>query len=530
MELVPGETLAERVKREGAVPIEEALAIAKQIAEALEAAHEKGIIHRDLKPANVKVTPEGKVKVLDFGWRRRSRATRQPGHAQFAHAEPGRNDAGCHPGHGRLHESGAGTRQSGGQADRHLGIRLRALRVAHWQTGISRRRHHRNFSPVVKSEPDWTALPAKTPSTIRILLSRCLRKDKRHRLADAAMLRIEIEDAIAAPKDSGAMQAAPTSMSKWLLAVGGMAGALMVLLGFALWGWWRATRPVEQSLRPLERLDVDLGPDVLLGSTYGADVILSPDGTRVVYVSQGRLFTRRLDQPNATELTETQGAFAPFFSPDGQWVAFFAPGKLKKISVEGGAAIALCDSLAGRGGSWGDDGNIIAALDLHVGLSRIPSAGGPPTPVTECRAERVTHRWPQVLPGGKAVLFTASTYGGWLRRRQHRTHVFGGPSQENARARRHIRSLFAQRPSDLREPGHAVCCTFRPGPAGGARHALASAESSQLYPRERFGADRFLPNWNADLPQRRSGRWTVYRAMARCRRKNATAAGQAGCV
>jgi Tol biopolymer transport system component len=125
-----------------------------------------------------------------------------------------------------------------------------------------------------------------------------------------------------------------------------------------------------------------------------------------VYVSQGRLFTRRLDQPNATELTETQGAFAPFFSPDGQWVAFFTPGKLEKISVEGGAAITLCDAVAGRGGSWGDDGNIIAAIDTTTGLSRIPSAGGQPTSVTELQSGEGNHRWPQVLPGGKAVVFT----------------------------------------------------------------------------------------------------------------------------
>ena len=176
-------------------------------------------------------------------------------------------------------------------------------------------------------------------------------------------------------------------------------------------GWWRATRPVEQALRPLVRLDVDLGPDVSLGSVAGADEILSPDGTRLVYVSQGRLFTRRLDQPNATELAGTQGAFEPFFSPDGQWVAFFTSGKLQKISVEGGSAITLCNAATGRGGSWGEDGNIIAALSSTGGLSRIPSAGGPPTPVTDLQNGEITHRWPQILPGGKAVLFTASTTG-----------------------------------------------------------------------------------------------------------------------
>ena len=174
-------------------------------------------------------------------------------------------------------------------------------------------------------------------------------------------------------------------------------------------GWWRSTRPVEQALRPLVRLDVDLGPDVSLGSVAGANQIISPDGTRIVYVSQNRLFTRRLDQPNATELARTQGALAPFFSPDGQWVAFFAGSKLQKISVDGGSAIILCDAPLGRGGSWGEDGNIIAALSGTAGLSRIPSAGGPPTPVTDLQNGELTHRWPQILPRGKAVLFTAHT-------------------------------------------------------------------------------------------------------------------------
>ena len=111
-------------------------------------------------------------------------------------------------------------------------------------------------------------------------------------------------------------------------------------------------------------------------------------------------------------LQEPQGAYEPFFSPDGQWVAFFTQGKLRKISVEGGTAITLCDAGNGAGGSWGEDGNIIAALGSNGGLSRIPSAGGPPTPVTDLQNGETTHRWPQILPGGKAVLFTANTDGG----------------------------------------------------------------------------------------------------------------------
>jgi serine/threonine-protein kinase len=407
MELVPGETLAERIKRDGAVPVEESLTIAKQIAEALEAAHEKGIIHRDLKPANVKVTPEGKVNVLDFGL------------AKAFAGDTSTEDIGNSPTlsmaatmQGVILGTAAymSPEQAKGKAvDKRTDIwafgcvlyELLCGRPAFEGEDVTE-----ILAAVVKTEADWGRLPEATPPAIRKLLRRCLRKDKRQRLADASDLRIEIEDAIAAPKDSGATQAAPASTSKLLLAVATTLAIVAVLTSLAL---WRSTRPVE---RPLVRLDVDLGPDVSLVSLRGTDAILSPDGTRLVYVSQGRLFTRRLDQPNANELAGTQGTYAPFFSPDGQWVAFFSPGKLEKISVEGGSAITLCIASNGEGGSWGEDGNIIAALSQTAGLSRIPSAGGPPTPVTDLQTGEITHRWPQILPGGKAVLFTAGTTSG----------------------------------------------------------------------------------------------------------------------
>jgi serine/threonine-protein kinase len=183
-----------------------------------------------------------------------------------------------------------------------------------------------------------------------------------------------------------------------------LAIALAVVSGL----FWRAPRPAD---RPLVRLDVDLGPEVSLGSFAGPEVIISPDGTRLVYASHNRLFTRRLDQAQATELPGTEGAYAPFFSPDGQWVAFSAGAKLKKVSVAGGAAVVLCNAAIGLGGSWGEDGTIIANLNQVGGLFRIPSDGGAPVPLAEVEGGRgvVTHRWPQILPGGKAVLFTSHT-------------------------------------------------------------------------------------------------------------------------
>ena len=411
MELVSGETLQERVKREGAVPIEEALAIAKQIAEALEAAHEKGIIHRDLKPANVKLTPEGKVKVLDFGL---AKAFEGNATSEDIGNSPTLSRAATMQGVILGTAAYMSPEQARGKSvDKRTDIWAFGCVLYELLTG--KQAFHGEditeiLAAVVLKEPAFDALPANISPSIRVLLQRCLRKDKRQRTPDAATIRIEIEDAIAAPNDSGAAQVAPALRRKFKLLLAVAAG-LTIIAVVALLALWRATRPVEQPLHPLVRLDVDLGPDVSLGARAGADAILSPDGTRMVYVSQGRLFTRRLDQPNGTELAGTQGASAPFFSPDGQWVAFFTTGKLQKISVEGGSAITLCNAANGRGGSWGEDGNIIAALGLNGGLSRIPSAGGPPTPVTNLQSGEATHRWPQILPGGKAVLFTASTSG-----------------------------------------------------------------------------------------------------------------------
>jgi Tol biopolymer transport system component/predicted Ser/Thr protein kinase len=394
MELVEGPTLAERITQ-GPVALDEALNIARQIASALEAAHEKGIVHRDLKPGNVKVKTDGTVKVLDFGLAKMGGTP-----AAKSEDSPTMSMAATQAGVILGTAAYMSPEQARGKpVDKHADIWAFGVVLFEMLTGrrlFDGTDISETLASVIKEEPDWSRAPYK----VRRLLRRCLEKDPKNRLHDIRDMNILLEET---PEASATTR---TSRIPWA-AVGTLAAALAV----ASWGWW-ASRPREGPLQPSMLLNVDLGADVSLGSLYGApQAVISPDGKRVVYVSRNRLVTRRLDEPNASELIGTEGAWAPFFSPDGQWVAFFTPGKLKKISVAGGATVELCLSISGRGGTWGDDDTIIASLDGNAGLFRVPSGGGSPVPVTELAPGELTHRWPQILPGGKALLFTASQTG-----------------------------------------------------------------------------------------------------------------------
>ena len=403
MELVEGAPL------KGRLPLETALHYARQIADALEAAHEKDIVHRDLKPANVMITPAGVVKVLDFGL-----AAVLQSHASTGGGDPGNSptltmsptNAGMILGTAAYMSP---EQASGKPVDKRADIWSFGVVLFEMLTGKrlfeSSETVSHILADVLRAPIDFDRLPAETPAVIRDLLRRCLDRDVRNRLRDIGEARVVTGKYLADPSPPAA--SARHGKAPW---VAGLA-AMALLAAAAGLGWWRVTRVVE---RALVQLDVDLGPEVALGSAYGGDVIISPDGSRLVFVSKGRLFTRRLNQPRATELTGTDGGYAPFFSPDGEWVAFFGGGKLKKISVEGGAAIALCDSRNGRGGAWGEDHTIIAALQTGTGdLSMIPDGGGTPKPLTEAARGEYSYRWPQILPGGKAVLFTASRLRGF---------------------------------------------------------------------------------------------------------------------
>jgi serine/threonine protein kinase/Tol biopolymer transport system component len=405
MELVDGETLPV------GLPLDIALRYAKQMAEALEYAHERGIVHRDLKPANVKVTAEGAVKLLDFGL---AKAVEDPG--------PARGDPTLTLGATRVGvilgtAAYMSPEQAGGKpADRRADV---------WSFGavfyemLAGQRAFRGESAsdtlanVLKLDPDWSALPRGTPPTIRKLIERCLKKDRKQRLQAIGDARIAIEESLSGAAQEPEMPVPrQRALVPWVLT-----GALALALGGVL--LYQATRPSPS--RPLIRLDAEIAPNMPLarasGAVGGNMLALSPDGAHLAMTLRGpdgkvRIHTRLLNQSQVAALAGTENASFPFFSPDGQWIGFNADGKLKKISVDGGAAVTLCDAPNLRGASWGDDGNIIAALETRAALSRIPSTGGTPVPVTKLRAGEITHRWPQVLPGSEAILFTAAAHAG----------------------------------------------------------------------------------------------------------------------
>jgi Tol biopolymer transport system component/tRNA A-37 threonylcarbamoyl transferase component Bud32 len=384
----------EGVPLKGPLPIPTTVEYAGQILDALDAAHQKGITHRDLKPDNILVTKQG-IKLLDFGLAKQQGVTLKEADATLTHALTSQGQI-----LGTLQYMSPEQLQ-GKAADPRCDLFSFGCVLYEMLTG-KRAFEGQNAASVIAAilERDPASLEDLRP--LDRVVRRSLAKDPDQRFQTAR----DLKAALAWAMEQAPTVAASRATTKLLA---GVAAALAIVAVAASWIAWHATRPVPQRLEPLVRLDVNLESDVSPGSFTGASAILAPDGTRLVYVSQSKLFTRRLDQAKATELTGTEGAYAPFFSPDGQWVAFFTPGKLKKVPVQGGAAISLCNASNGMGGSWGEDGDIIASLHAVTGLLRIPSAGGPPTPITELAQGEIAHRWPQLLPGGKAVLFTAMT-------------------------------------------------------------------------------------------------------------------------
>jgi Tol biopolymer transport system component len=406
MELVPGETLADRIKR-SAIPIEEALPIAKQIAEALEEAHEKGIIHRDLKPANIKVTPDGKVKVLDFGL------------AKAYESEQAQVSASNSPTMMSMAATNAGLilgtaaymspeQARGRNVDKRTDLWALGCVLYEMLTGkpaFCGEDITEILASVVKSEPDWNALPARTPAPIRKLLRRCLEKDRKRRLDSASAARLEIEEEMTAP----AAEAGPakSSISSRVLGIA-LAAAVLVAVGLAVVHFREAAPAVLPEMRTEIVTPATIDP---------ASFALSADGHQLVFVASGdgpsRLWLRQLDKITAQPLRGTEGASYPFWSPDNKSIGFFAGNQLKRLDIGGGQPQVLANAALGRGGAWNGDGIILFSPNAVAGqgttLFRVAATGGgDAVPVTTKLDKQTSHRWPQFLPGGRQFLFFAA--------------------------------------------------------------------------------------------------------------------------
>ena len=411
MELVEGEDLAQRLKR-GPLPLDEALPIAKQIAEALEAAHGQGIIHRDLKPANVKVRPDGTVKVLDFGL---AKAIVSAGERPDLADSPTVTGLDTRAGTLLGTASYMSPEQAKGRAvDRRTDVWAFGAVLYELLTGTRAFQGEsvaEILSHVLTQTPDWSALPAETPAPIRTLLRRCLDRTPTRRLDSAVTLRLEIDDALAAPTGvttAGAPPRARRPRVTWETIVGVVAASLLTAVGT-----WAMLRNESPEPAVVTRFLITFAPNEPLELTgLGRDIAVSPDGRHVVYLSGGgRLMLRARDQLVGVPLSNVRGR-SPFFSPNGQWIGFFDGPDLKKVAVSGEPVLPVSPELGntlGGSGTWGDDDTIVvssfSAADRRIGLRRVSSNGGEAKVLTTTDGTD-RHGFPSMLPGGRGVLFT----------------------------------------------------------------------------------------------------------------------------
>jgi Tol biopolymer transport system component len=405
LELVEGPTLADRVAQ-SALPVDEALLIARQIAEALEAAHDQGIVHRDLKPANIKLRPDGTVKVLDFGLAKAFDPAPSPtsslsisptltspatqigvilGTAAYMAPEQARGKPvdkradiwafGC-----VLFEMLAGRRTFDGQDVTDT------------------------IAAIVRGEPNWASLPSDTPPQIRRLLKRCLAKDPKHRLREAGSAIVEIDEAqtSAGEPDTAPPPALPLwQRPKIAAAIGFLVAAVAAV------GAWIAARPASEP-KQVVRFSIPLGPETNFSATGRHVVALSPQGTHVAYVANLQIYLRALNEFESTPVRGTEGlgpnfGRSPFFSPDGKWLGFWGEGALKRVAVTGGAPVTITAATNPWGASWGEDDRIV--YGQADGIWEVPAAGGMPRKLVEAKNGEVVHG-PQRLPGGEWLLFT----------------------------------------------------------------------------------------------------------------------------
>ncbi len=411
MELVPGPTLADRIAQ-GPLPLDEALPIARQIAEAVEYAHESGIIHRDLKPANIKLTADGKVKLLDFGL---AKALEDSPAAGGIDNSPTISVVATRAGIILGTAAYMSPEQAQGKrVDRRADIWAFGAVLYEMLSGkrlYAGQTTQETLVKVMTEEPNWKALPADVSAQIQRLVKRCLTKDPKQRLRDIGEARIALENVTGSVEEGASARASGRRRRAVLVAMGTAIVVLAALLGFAL-GRFRGARA---SLSHPLSLSIALPQGQSISGFGFAALAISADGKRVVYSAAGpngqQLYLRDLESFRSTPIAGTQGAYNPFFSPDGEWIAFAAQGQLKKVALTGGAAQVVCDSSGpGYGGAWGLDGNIYFAPSAFLDAFRVSAAGGNPQAITKVANEGGAS-WPDLLPGGKTLLVTTWTRG-----------------------------------------------------------------------------------------------------------------------
>jgi serine/threonine protein kinase/Tol biopolymer transport system component len=417
MELVEGEDLAQRITR-GAMPLDEALPIAKQIAEALEAAHEQGIIHRDLKPANIKVRADGTVKVLDFGLAKALEAGRA-GQAGGAGREspsmsptittPAMTQAGMILGTAAYMSP---EQARGKTVDRRADIW--AFGAVLFEMLTARRAFAGEditdtIVSVISKEPDWPALPAPTPVGLRRLLSRCLKKDPKARLRDIGEARVQIEELLSGAPEEMATTASVSAASSGTAPRSALARALpwtvSGIFAVALVAALLASAPWRPAPVPPEtRVEITTP-----ATDQPTSFALSPDGRQLVFVATSdgasRLWLRSLATTTAQPLAGTEGATHPFWAPDGRAVGYFAGNALKRLDLGGGAPQTLAPVTSGQGGTWSADGIILFTPGLATPVMRVPATGGTGVAVTTLGPQQTGHHFPHLLPDGRRFLF-----------------------------------------------------------------------------------------------------------------------------
>jgi eukaryotic-like serine/threonine-protein kinase len=422
LELVPGSTLAERLSQ-GRLSTREALAFASQIAAAVEAAHERGVIHRDLKPSNIKITPEQSVKVLDFGLAKALTGDSGDRLAQAPTLTAGGTADGVVLGTASYMSP---EQARGRKVDKQTDVwafgcilyDMFAGRSAFASETISD-----TLAAILTRDPDWSLLSADTPASIQRLLERCLQKEVHDRLHDMGDVRLLIEDTLRAGSGavSGITAGGPPGRLRWRdsrtsrVAVGGiLVGALLTAVAA-----WSVMSGRQSSVRPPVRFVVPLQTSERLGALDFPLLAMSPTDAHIAYVATRggppQLFIRPIASFDATMVAGTEGALTPFFSPDGQWIGFFAGGKLKKVPLSGGPVRTLADAPIGFGATWGPDNRIVYAPNNGSALWAVSADGGEPVRITTLDTARgeFSHRWPEFVPDGTAVLFTVGTSGSW---------------------------------------------------------------------------------------------------------------------